>query len=200
MENRSAVNRFKRFRVNTFLQNRVLAWLAATFLGFLAGYIAFGNANEVRRLNSLLSQAQADRDALSQENAALLERRAALREVDHTPAPASASPTNSSPESITEADIKTALEMNKRSRNGEYILQFERPTDRKIMESAVKEFAQSKNGTGSEQLILNRGFICIGLVKSFTIKEVIDVTGRAHTEVLGNPGQRHRCFTPQPCG
>jgi len=134
---------FQQLSVHSFFQNRVLAWLAVAFLGFLAGYLAFGNANEVRRLSSLLSQAQADREALSQENAALLERRAALRVVEHTPEPSSASPTNSSAESITEADIKTALEMNKRSRNGEYILQFERPTDRKIMEAAVKEFAQS---------------------------------------------------------
>ncbi len=133
--------------------NQILAWLSSAFTGFIAGYIAFGNSGEVRRLSSLLAEAQADRQLLCQEKAASLERIAAHNVVDNTPKPIAPHPPNSSSDSITDEDVKIALEMNERSRKGEYMLQFERPTDRKIMESAVKAFALRMASNNAPELL-----------------------------------------------
>jgi hypothetical protein len=115
------------------MRHPLLAWLIAGAASFIAGCLVLGNAGQTRRLTSLLAQSQADREALCLANVAFLERQTRTTEV-------LGPPTNSS-SSISEEAIRTSLEMNVRSRKGEYILQFERPTDRKVMESAVEAFA-----------------------------------------------------------
>jgi hypothetical protein len=42
---------------------------------------------------------------------------------------------------ITKEDLEIALAMNDRAKAGEYILEFERPVDRKLMEDGIKAFA-----------------------------------------------------------
>lgn len=154
--------------------NRIFAWLSAALAGFIAGYIAFGNSSEVRRLSSLLAAAQADRELLCQEKAASLELSAAHNAVDNTPRPIALSPTNSSSESITDEDVKIALEMNDRSRKGEYILQFERPTDRKIMESAVKAFALQMASNNAPELLNAFSRLGISPEKAQLLEEHVD--------------------------
>jgi len=53
---------------------------------------------------------------------------------------------------LTDEDVKTSLEMNDRAAHGEYILQFERPVDRKLMEDGIRKFSAQIGSNNAPKL------------------------------------------------
>jgi hypothetical protein len=122
-----------------------LVVIAAAGCGFAAGYITFDNSSELRDLRYRLSK---DEDRLAQQSAGFRQPTAPKQN------DLSLAGTNNDPSQafITDGDIKTALEMNDRARHGEYILKFERPLDRKVMEAAIQGFAAKLGSNNAPNL------------------------------------------------
>jgi hypothetical protein len=124
-----------------------LVVIAAAGCGFAAGYIAFDNNFEIRVLRYRLSKAE---DRLAQQGAGPKE---IVFPKHNGQAVSSIRGPHVPPRvSITDDDMKVALEMNNRARRGEYILKFERPVDRKVMESAISAFAAKLGSNNAPKL------------------------------------------------
>lgn len=120
---------------------RALFWIAVAFTGFIAGYIVFDDAAEIRSLKSLLSEAESNVAASQDANRQHPARQKVFQpaeDAQHVPSRTHFN-TNDLPPYLTEQDLEAAQALNIRSRAGEYILQLERPTDRKATEAAMKD-------------------------------------------------------------
>jgi hypothetical protein len=123
---------------SNLIQSRL--WTATLLVsGFVAGYFFFDHSAELRVLRYRLAGAEA---ALKAAKAVTPGRATAhWAEAGAAKGNPSTLSTSPMPPFITEEDVKTSLEMNDRARHGEYMLQFERPVDRKTMQDAIKKFS-----------------------------------------------------------
>jgi hypothetical protein len=118
---------------------RLLAF-GCLLAGLVAAYYVCASAHEARRLRADLLKAQMELAAL---------RSAASKAA--TADPSAATPfttpswgqvwTNIHGQTLTEDDRQISLALNERRKKGEYILKFERPLDRKVMEAGIKQLA-----------------------------------------------------------
>ena len=124
-----------------------LVAIAAAGCGFVAGYLTFDNNSETRILRYRLSKAE---DRLARQNAG--PGQAVFPNQKGQALGSTRGPHDPPQASITDDDMKVALEMNNRARHGEYILKFERPVDRKLMESAISAFAAKLGSNSAPEL------------------------------------------------
>ena len=121
--------------------------IAAAGCGFAAGYVAFNNNSELRLLRYRLSKAE---DRLAHQSAGpgqIVFPKQNGQAVSSTRGP------HVPPQAfITDDELKAALKMNNRARRGEYILKFEGPVDRKLMESAISAFAAKLGSNSAPEL------------------------------------------------
>jgi len=117
---------------------RFIEILGYIFVGLVIGYLLFDRSREVTNLRSKVAEAERQ---LQANRMLEVHRPRWHTPAQEAPAGANATATNGPSPLITEADIQEALAMNERAANGEYILQFERPVDRKLMEARIKAFA-----------------------------------------------------------
>jgi len=127
--------------------------LTFAVVGFIAGSVMFERSAQIQNLKWQLTQARAEIQALRQDKSSISSQMSLASPAPPVTAPpTNTGPTNNASELISEEDVRVALDMNQRSRKGEYILKFERPTDRKIMESAVREFAARMASNNAPEL------------------------------------------------
>ena len=138
--------------VKTTFDSRIPVWFAIALTGFIGGYFVFDNSSEVRGLRVRLSRAESRFEAPQRTRShAPAGRSWSANSHKGQPGPPTAG-TNTSSWQITEEDLKLALEMNERAKKGEYILQFERPTDRKFTDSAVKDMVSRMASNNAPEL------------------------------------------------
>ncbi|PYJ82485.1 MAG: hypothetical protein DME22_18600 [Verrucomicrobia bacterium] len=132
--------------------SRVRVWFAVALTGFILGYFAFDNSSKVRELRSRLTQAESELGAFQHTRSRAPARRIGSAILQRTLPGSPAGDTNAAPTQITDEDIQVALEMNERAKQGEYILQFERPTDRKFTDSAINDMVSRMASNNAPEL------------------------------------------------
>jgi hypothetical protein len=147
---------------------RVILATAVALAGFIGGYSAARNSGIERALKAQVAQLQATIDILQANAAAAGDHENEPGSTSDAESPLRSAPgkreavtqTNPGPNEVTEQDIELSLKMNERSSNGEYILSFERPTDRKFMQASVDDLVarmSSNNAPAINQLFSNLG-------------------------------------------
>ena len=126
---------------------KLVVIVVAAGCGFAAGYTVFDKTSEMRNLRYRLSKTD---DRLAQLSAGFGQR-IVPKQNGQSLGPIRTNDSPSQP-SITDDDIRVALQMNDRARRGEYILKFERPVDRKVMESAIRGFAAQLGSNNAPKL------------------------------------------------
>jgi len=132
-------------------------------LGVVAGYLFFDRSAELQQLKAQISQlestAKSGSESIEQPDSRPLRPHApAVPSSAEIPANSENAPHISSIAPITEEDLKVACELNERSRGGEYILAFERPTDRKFRAACIDDLVErmSSNSAPKLDVILDR--------------------------------------------
>ncbi len=116
-------------------------------LGVATGYVLFDRPAEVQKLRP---------QAAGSEVVAISGPESGPRLDIGSPAAAPPDPRHNPAWIITEQDLRIAQEMNERRTRGEYILDFERPTDRKFRFSCIDDLVErmSSNNAPKVDLIL----------------------------------------------
>jgi hypothetical protein len=115
--------------------------VAIAICGFIVGYFFFDASSEVRSLHTQLANARSEISKLQRSQSRGPTQHPRLPRLESRTPSEGPSGTNEAPPRITKEDLEIALAMNDRAKAGEYILEFERPVDRKLMEDGIKAFA-----------------------------------------------------------
>jgi hypothetical protein len=114
--------------------SRLIDRMCFVIAGVILGYVVFGNQQSAPKANTSSSS-----NPLSSSPPRIIKSKSAVLRSEGISTAISSTNVESF---ISEQDIQIALALNEQSKKGEYILEFERPTDRKIMEKGIQNFAR----------------------------------------------------------